>query len=106
MGTDSGAIFIGLSDIVGADRDKPAIGNLDFTMELNQPLSLPAVLGAVPSAAEHENHGMWSLQCGELPPFGGVVGKLIVGEHSARNNVRSHMEFLTTWMRGHRVTSQ
>jgi hypothetical protein len=51
-------------------------------MELNQPFSLPTVLGAETSAAEDENHGMLSLQCGEFPAFGGVVGKLIVGEDS------------------------
>jgi hypothetical protein len=31
-----------------------------------------------------------SLQFGELPAFRGVVGKLIVGEDSPWNNVRSH----------------
>jgi hypothetical protein len=35
VGADPAAIFIRLSDIVGADRDKPAIGNL----ELRSPLS-------------------------------------------------------------------
>ena len=29
MGADSCAIFIRLGDIVGADRDQPAIGNLE-----------------------------------------------------------------------------
>src|SRR6266516_6168285 len=35
---------------------------------------------------------MLSLQFGELPAFRGVVGKLIVGEDSPWNNVRSHMK--------------
>jgi hypothetical protein len=35
VGVDSGAIFIRLRDVVGADRDQPAIANLEFTMELN-----------------------------------------------------------------------
>ena len=35
VGTDSAAIFIRLSDIVGANRDEPAIGNLKLTMQLN-----------------------------------------------------------------------
>jgi hypothetical protein len=91
VGTDSAAIFIRLSDIVGANRDKPTIGNLELTMEFNKPFSLPAVLGAETSAAEDENHWMWSLQFGELPAFRGVVGKLIVGEDSPWNNVRSHI---------------
>ena len=54
----SAAIFIGLGDIVGTDRDKAAIANLHLTMEVNQPFGLPAVLGAVPSPAEDQNHGM------------------------------------------------
>ncbi len=74
MGTYSAAIFVRLGDIVGADRDKPAIGDLELTMELNKSFSLPAVLGAETSAAEDENHGMWPLQFGELPAFRGVVG--------------------------------
>jgi hypothetical protein len=46
VGTDSAAIFIRQSDIVGANRDKP--GNLELTMEFNKPFSLPAVLGQKP----------------------------------------------------------
>jgi hypothetical protein len=30
------------------------------------------------------------LQFGQLAAFGGVVGKLVVGQYSSRNNVRSH----------------
>ena len=82
MEIDSTAIFIRLSDIVGADRDKVAIANFELTMELTQPFSLPAVFGAETSAAEDENHRVLSLQFGELPPLGGVVRKLIVGEDS------------------------
>ncbi len=95
VGTNSAAIFIRLSDIVGTDRDKPAIANLELTMKFNKPFSLPAVLGAETSAAEDENHWMLSLQFGELPAFRGVVGKLIVGEDNPWNNVRSHMKFST-----------
>src|SRR5215213_469188 len=82
VGTDSGAIFIRLSDVVGANRDQPAIADLNLTMKLNKPFMLPAVLGAVPSAAEDENHWMLLLQFGKLPAFRGVIGKLIVGEDS------------------------
>jgi hypothetical protein len=74
MGADSCAKFIRLRDIVGADRDQPAIGNLEFTMELNQPFRLPAVLGSVTPAAEDENQGVVSLKVGELPVFRGMVG--------------------------------
>ena len=67
MGADSAAIFIRLGDVVGADRDQPAIANLHLTMELQQPFSLPAVFWAEAAAAEDENHGILSLQLGELP---------------------------------------
>src|SRR5271163_3043118 len=65
--------------------------HLEFAVELNKQLSLPAVLGAESSAAEHENHGMLSLQFGEFPVFRGVVGKFIVREDSSWNRVRSHI---------------
>ena len=42
VGTDSTAIFVRLSDVVGANRDKPATGNLELTMKLNKPFRLPA----------------------------------------------------------------
>src|SRR5271165_3174090 len=61
-------------------------------MELNKPFSVPAVLGAETSAAEAENHWVFSLQFGELPTFRGVIGKLIVGEDCPGNNVRSHIQ--------------
>ena len=41
VGTDSGAIFIRLGDVVGANRDQPAIADLELTMELNKPF-MPA----------------------------------------------------------------
>ncbi len=90
VGTDSAAIFVRLGDVVGANRDKPAIPNLELTMELKKPFTLPAVLGAETATAEDENHGMLSLQFGELPAFRGVVSKLVVGDDRPRNNVRSH----------------
>src|SRR5437667_8458295 len=49
-----------------------------------------AVLGSVTSAAEDEDHGVLSLQFGELSVFGGVVGQLIVGEDSPWNDVRAN----------------
>ena len=88
--THSAAIFTSLSDVVGANRDKPAIGDLELAMEFHESFSLPAVLRAETSAAEDENHRMWSLQLGELPAFRRVVRELIVGEYSPSNNVRSH----------------
>jgi len=61
-------------------------------MEFNKPFGLRAVLGAETSAAEDLNHWTLSSQFQELPAFRGVVGKLIVGEDSPWNNVRSHMK--------------
>jgi hypothetical protein len=92
VGTDAASIFIRPSDIVGANRDKPAIGNLELTMKFNKPFMLPAVLGAETSAAEDENHGILSLQFGELSAFRRLVGKLVVGEDNSWNDVRSHMK--------------
>jgi hypothetical protein len=46
VGADSAAILIRLSDIVSANRDQPAIGDLELTMECNEPFSLPTVFGA------------------------------------------------------------
>src|SRR6266404_8213082 len=59
-------------------------------MEFDEPFGLAAVLGAEASAAQDENHGMWSLQVGELAAFRSVVGKLVVGEDRAWNDVSSH----------------
>src|SRR6266699_4342604 len=95
VGANAGAILIRLGDVVGANRDQPAIGNLQLTMECTKPFSLPAVLGAETSATEDEDHRMLSLQFGELPAFRGVVGKLVVGEYSPWNNVGSHMKSST-----------
>jgi len=95
VGTDSAAIFVSLGDIVSADCNEPAIGNLELTMELNKPFSLPAVLGAETSAAEDENHWILLLQFGEFPTFCGVVGKLVVGEDGPWNDVRSHIKSST-----------
>jgi hypothetical protein len=98
VGADTCAIFIRLRDIVGADCDQPAIGNLEFTIELNQPFRLPAVLGSVTPAAEDDDHGVLFLQFGELPVFGSVVGQFIVGEDSPWKDVRTHGKY-SLWMR-------
>jgi hypothetical protein len=95
VSADTTTIFVRLSDVVGTDRNEPAIANFHLTVEFKKPFSLPAILGAETSAAEDENHWMLSLQFGELPAFRGVVGKLIVGEDSPWNNVRSHMKSST-----------
>src|SRR5262249_54097521 len=90
MGTDSAAIFVRLRDAVGADRDEPAIADLELTMELEKPFGLAAVLRAETSAAEDENHRMLALQLGELPSIPRVVGELVVGKDGPRNDVSAH----------------
>ena len=80
MSADPGAIFIRLSDVVGTDRDKPAIANFHLTVEFKKPFSLPTVLRAETAAAENEHHGMLTLQLGELPSFCRVVGKTLLPE--------------------------
>jgi hypothetical protein len=110
MRADTAAIFVGLHDVVGADRDQPAITNLHLAVKLDKPLSLPALLGAESSAAEYENHRMLSLEFGELPAFRGVIGKLVVGEDSPWNHVGSHVKFslvcCTSAMRARALTNQ
>jgi hypothetical protein len=78
MGTDPAAIFIRLDDVISADCNKAAIGNLELTMEFNKPFGLPTVLGTVSSATEDENHRMLSLEVREHSPRPPVVGKLVV----------------------------
>src|ERR1700740_3358101 len=92
MSADTAAIFIRLSDVVSADRDKAAIANLHLTMEFKKAFSLSAVLGTESAAAENEHHRMLALQLGELTAFRRVVGKFVVGENSPWNNVRSHVK--------------
>jgi hypothetical protein len=92
VGTDTAAIFIRLGDVVSADRDQTAIADLDLTMELDKSFSLPAVFGAVPSAAEDENHRMLALLAGRASGASCVVGQFVVGEDSPWNNVRSHLK--------------
>ena len=90
MSADTAAIFVRLSDVVGTDRDKPAIANLHLTVEFKKPFSLSAVLGAETAAAEDKDHRMLALQFGELPALRRVVGKFVVWENGSWNNVRSH----------------
>jgi hypothetical protein len=59
-------------------------------MQLDEEFCLPAVLGAIPSAAEYENHGMLTLQLGELTAFCSMVGEFVIGEKRAGHNIGSH----------------
>jgi hypothetical protein len=62
VSANSTAKLIRLGDIVSADRDKPAIADLELAMEFGEALMLSAVLGTVASTAEDENHRVLSLQ--------------------------------------------
>jgi hypothetical protein len=99
VGVDAGTIFIRLGDIVGAYGHETAIGDFEFAMELNEEFGLAAVLGAEASAAEDEDHGMRALEVGEFAAFRGLIGKLVVGESGAGNNVGSHVNTSGSWMR-------
>ncbi len=87
---DPGSKLIRLGDVVRADRDQPAIAYFKLTVKLKKSFMLPVVLGTIAPAAENENHGMVFLQFGELPPFRGVVGQLVVRKDRSGNDVRSH----------------
>ena len=93
MGAHSGAVFVGLGDVVGTDRDQSAVADFEFAMELHESFRLPAVLRAE-SLTQREDHRMLPLQIGQLPPFRGVVGEFVVGEDGARHDVGSHANFL------------
>lgn len=51
VGADARRIFIGFGDVVGADGDEAAEGDLELTMEFDEEFGLAAVLGAETAAA-------------------------------------------------------
>src|SRR5271165_7340042 len=73
MRADAAAKFVGLYDVVGADRNQPAITNLHFAVKLDKSLSLPTILRAVAAAAQDDDHRILSLQLRELSALCGVV---------------------------------
>ncbi|MGY4594693.1 hypothetical protein ACVWXL_002439 [Bradyrhizobium sp. GM22.5] len=90
MRSDAAAIFAGLGDVVGRDRDHPAIAHLHLAMELQQAFGLATILGTKSAAAEHEHHWIARLQFGELPVLAGVVAEFVIREGYSRHHVRSH----------------
>jgi hypothetical protein len=82
------AIFVGLRNVAGADRDQAVIGNFHFTVKLEQALSLTPVLWTGASTAQDENHGVGSLKLREFAVLPSVLGKLIVRNACAREKVR------------------
>ena len=61
-------------------------------MELNETLMLSPLFWAETAATEDKNHRIWPLEFRELPALGAVVGKLIIREDSAWNNIISHLQ--------------
>jgi hypothetical protein len=61
-------------------------------VELNESLMLSPLFWAETAATEDKNHRVWPLEFRELPALAGVVGKLIIGEDSAWNNIISHLQ--------------
>jgi hypothetical protein len=43
VGGDSAAKFIRLGDVIGADRNQPAIANLELPMKFDEPFMLAAL---------------------------------------------------------------
>jgi hypothetical protein len=60
-------------------------------VELGETLMLSPLFWAETAATENKNHRIWSLEFRELPALAAVVGKLIIGEDSAWNNIISHL---------------
>ena len=90
MRPDAGPVLVRQRDVIGADRHQAAIPNLQLTMQLNEQLSLSPVLGAIPSAAEHKNQGMLTLQRRELAALRSMIGEFVVGKDRAGHNIGSH----------------
>jgi hypothetical protein len=59
-------------------------------VELDEEFRLAAVLGAIASTAEHENHGVGTLQLGKLAALRGVIGELVIGKECTRDYIGSH----------------
>src|ERR1700748_881806 len=90
MSPYAAAVFVRRCEVVGADGDEPGVGDLHLAMELNEPFGLPAILGTIAAAAEHEDHRIGSLQLGKVAMFSRVVVELVVRKHRPWNNVGPH----------------
>src|SRR5271157_3695861 len=94
MRADTAAKFVGLYDVVGADRNQPAITNLHLAVKLDKSLSLPTILRAVAAAAQDDDHRILSLQLRELSALCGVVGKFVGRERPRLGSSRIACEVL------------
>ena len=93
----SAAVFVGLGDVVGTDRDQPAVTDLHLTMELQQTFGLTAIFRAEGAAAEDNHHGILSLQLGEFSMLCGMIAKLIIREDCSRHHIGSRVKSSTVW---------
>ena len=64
--------------------------NLELAMKLHQSLCLTAVLRAKRSAAQHEDHGIRSLEIRQFLMFAGMIAQFIIGKDRPWRNVGSH----------------
>src|SRR6202040_4386056 len=99
MSPDAIAVLVRQKHVVGADGDEAGVTDFHLMVKLDQTLGLAPVLRAVPSPAEHQNHGIWPLQIGKLAVFARVIGQLIIGEYCASYDVRSHASTSSQKMR-------
>src|ERR1700719_775699 len=89
MSADAVAVFIRQKQVVGTDRDEPGVTDFHLVVKLDQTLGLAPILWAVPSSAEHQDHGIWPLQVRKLATFARLIGQFIIGKYNANLNVRS-----------------
>jgi hypothetical protein len=62
MSASAGSVLVCQKHVVGAYGDEPGVADFHFVVKLDQTLGLAAILWAIPSAAEHQDHGIWPLQ--------------------------------------------
>jgi hypothetical protein len=86
------AVLVRHRDIVGADSHQPAISHFQLTVQFHEKFGLPPVLGTKSSPAEHQNHGMRTLQVRQLAALRSVIRELVVGKNRAWHNIRSHID--------------
>ena len=87
MSADTGAVLIGEGDVIGAYGDEAAVGDFKLAMEFDKAFGLAAIFGAETPSAEDEDHGVRSLEVGELAALCSVIGELIIREEYAGDDV-------------------
>ena len=62
MSAHAHAVLIRQKHVVGTDGDKPGLADFHLPVKLDQTLGLAPILWVVSSPAEHQDHGVGSLQ--------------------------------------------